>query len=143
MAVGSSACPHISTALEDQSIGSELASKYASVVAWNVHRTQNGRAAKRRKVRHLQSKSSNDLVQAQQIAAPTCGTCDSALSRPLACLQCSYIGCWHDGHATRHLKDAGHSFCELIMNNFLEYFLLKLHLNRHGRQNWIPVLLDV
>ena len=88
-----------------------------------------------------QSKSSNDLVQVQQIAAPTCGTCDSALSRPLACLRCSYIGCWHDGHATRHLKDAGHSFCEL--NDLLEYFLLNLHLNRHGCQNWIPFLLNV
>ena len=86
------------------------------------------------------SKSSSYLV-VQQIAAPTCGTCDVALSRPLACLHCSYVGCWQDGHATRHLKEAGHSFCEL--NTLLEYCLLNLYLNRHGCQNWIPVLLNM
>ena len=140
MVIGSSACLHISTALQDKSIGSELTKKYASVVAWNIHRTQNGRAAKRRKVRRLHNRN-RAVTHAQQIAAPTCGTCDSALSRPLACLHCSYIGCWHDGHAIRHLKEAGHSFSEL--NDLLEFCFLNLDLNRHGFQNRISFLLTV
>jgi N-formylglutamate amidohydrolase len=51
MVLDDSSCPHISAALQDQTIGSELAKKYASVVAWNVHHIQNARPAKRRKVR--------------------------------------------------------------------------------------------
>jgi hypothetical protein len=88
---------------------------------WSGHQTTKGTS-------FAHSKSSTYLI-AQEIAAPTCGTCSSALSRPLACLQCSYIGCWHDGHAIRHLKEAGHSFCEL--NNVFMYCLLNLYLNRH------------
>lgn len=40
-----------------------------------------------------------------------CGVCDLALSRPFACLHCDFAGCWLEGHALGHLRDAGHNFC--------------------------------
>lgn len=52
------------------------------------------------------------LSSREQIAAPTCGTCDIALSRPFVCSQCSYAGCWSDGHVVTHLKESAHLFCK-------------------------------
>lgn len=89
--VDSDLCPHIASAVEDTS----LMDKYSTVVKWQTHRTQITRhVSKRRK-----------------ITIPDCGTCNTVLARPFACLHCSYNGCWPSGHIQEHLKSAGHSFC--------------------------------
>ncbi|PPQ84018.1 LOW QUALITY PROTEIN: hypothetical protein CVT25_000564 [Psilocybe cyanescens] len=83
-------CPHISVALGEEVSDSDIAKKFKSVISWNTYRSQPVRPAKRRK-----------------IAAPVCGTCDISLSRPFACLHCSYAACWRDDHAVNHLRDSG------------------------------------
>ncbi|KAF8193361.1 hypothetical protein BJ912DRAFT_960846 [Pholiota molesta] len=102
MADGTSLCPHISGALNDKSLGDVIRKKYTSVVSWSAYRSQVLRPTKRRK-----------------IAAPTCGTCSSPLSRPIACLQCPYTGCWQDKHSIHHLRDTGHSFCADTKTGYL------------------------
>ncbi|KAF8151031.1 hypothetical protein B0H34DRAFT_731104 [Crassisporium funariophilum] len=94
MAAGTTECPHITNVLNGINTGIEFVKKYKSVISWNVHRSQTSRPTKRRK-----------------LAAPTCGTCNIHLSRPFACLHCSYAGCWSDHHVVKHLRDTGHDFC--------------------------------
>ncbi|KDR78670.1 hypothetical protein GALMADRAFT_244157 [Galerina marginata CBS 339.88] len=89
-----SSCFHISAALGDRTLENHISKKYTTVISWNAYRSQAIRPAKRRK-----------------IASPSCGTCEVSLSRPFACLYCSYTGCWQDGHVVQHLKEAGHQFC--------------------------------
>ncbi|KAF9558847.1 cysteine proteinase [Agrocybe pediades] len=90
-----SSCPHFSATLSDAGLASEITTKYNAVVAWYAHRSQTSpRPAKRRK-----------------ISVPTCGTCALSLSRPFACLHCTYTGCWHGGHVGQHLRDSDHQFC--------------------------------
>ncbi|KAF8813509.1 cysteine proteinase [Phlegmacium glaucopus] len=96
MMEAASNCSHIISALtaKDSEEEGEFVKKYKSVVSWYSHRTnQTHRPSKRRK-----------------IAAPTCGTCDIALARPFVCSQCSYAGCWSDGHVVSHLKESAHTF---------------------------------
>ncbi|KAK0222878.1 hypothetical protein EDD85DRAFT_860078 [Armillaria nabsnona] len=82
-------CSHIAAALTDESI----ISRYKKFVSWNVHQYQVVRSnAKRRK-----------------ISAPSCGICETLLSRPFVCLHCSFAGCWT--HILDHLTDAEHLFC--------------------------------
>ncbi|KAF9483191.1 cysteine proteinase [Pholiota conissans] len=102
MANGTSTCPHISYALNDKNLGDVIRKKYTSVVSWSAYRSNVLRPTKRRK-----------------IAAPTCGTCSAPLSRPIACLQCPYTGCWNDRHAAIHLRDTGHSFCADTKTGYL------------------------
>ncbi|KAF9048837.1 cysteine proteinase [Panaeolus papilionaceus] len=91
-------CSHISSILVlDDELKAFVTTKYTSVISWYASRTQNVRPTKRRK-----------------IAAPTCTTCDLSLSRPFACLQCNYVGCWSDNHVIRHLNDQGHYFCKFL-----------------------------
>ncbi|KAF8512245.1 hypothetical protein JB92DRAFT_3083359 [Gautieria morchelliformis] len=42
---------------------------------------------------------------------PACGICSFTLHRPFVCLECTFSGCWEDGHVTQHLHDSGHGFC--------------------------------
>ncbi|KJA25025.1 hypothetical protein HYPSUDRAFT_37935 [Hypholoma sublateritium FD-334 SS-4] len=96
-------CPHLVSVLADKTLGDVITKKYKSVVAWNAYRSlQVNRQNKRRK-----------------IAAPTCGTCDTPLSRPMACLQCPYAGCWQGGHSVQHLTQHGHSFCADTKTGYL------------------------
>ncbi|EDR13968.1 uncharacterized protein LACBIDRAFT_305245 [Laccaria bicolor S238N-H82] len=95
--MAASGCPHIAKHLGDVSTtgDTDFIQKYKTVVSWNVRYAQSVRnPAKRRKV-----------------FAPMCGVCDLALSRPFACLHCDFAGCWLEGHALGHLRDAGHNFC--------------------------------
>ncbi|KAH7928110.1 cysteine proteinase [Leucogyrophana mollusca] len=88
-------CSHFASALIDGAAKASILDKYKTVVAWQARRSQEASSpAKRRK-----------------ISAPTCGTCEVSLSRPFACLRCSYAGCWSEGHISDHLKGAGHAFC--------------------------------
>lgn len=88
---GAGECPHIADALAGDEM---LVAKYKSVVSWNVHKMAAARnPAKRRK-----------------LSAPQCGTCDMPLARPFACLHCSFIGCWSEGHTAAHLSAGRHSF---------------------------------
>ncbi|KZP22628.1 cysteine proteinase [Athelia psychrophila] len=88
-------CTHLRATLSDEADREKLIGKYKNVVAWNVNRTQDAlHAMKRRK-----------------ISSPSCDTCHLVLSRPLACLECSYAGCWVSGHTVSHLKDSNHGYC--------------------------------
>ncbi|KIK98025.1 hypothetical protein PAXRUDRAFT_824336 [Paxillus rubicundulus Ve08.2h10] len=88
-------CSHLVAVFADAPAREALLNKYKSVIAWHARRIQDtSPPAKRRKV-----------------SAPTCGTCNLTLSRPFACLSCSFGGCWSDGHITNHLKEVSHSFC--------------------------------
>ncbi|TFK22778.1 cysteine proteinase [Coprinopsis marcescibilis] len=88
-----STCPHIKAELGEN--GTTIITKYKTVLAWNVNRLQAVRTSAKRR----------------RIAAPSCGACGLALSRPLACLHCEFTGCWDNQHALEHLRDAEHSFC--------------------------------
>ncbi|KAI9566917.1 hypothetical protein HD554DRAFT_1077339 [Boletus coccyginus] len=88
-------CSHFAVLLADSRAGDGVLNKYKSVVAWHARRIQDtSPPAKRRKV-----------------SAPTCDTCNATLSRPFACLSCSFAGCWQSGHVTSHLHETSHSFC--------------------------------
>ncbi|KXN82983.1 Ubiquitin carboxyl-terminal hydrolase 22, partial [Leucoagaricus sp. SymC.cos] len=56
------------------------------------------------------------------VAAPTCGECNSALSRPVACLDCPFTGCWVDKHVQHHLERENHSFCLEVKSGCLFCF---------------------
>ncbi|KAF6756816.1 hypothetical protein DFP72DRAFT_963469, partial [Ephemerocybe angulata] len=88
-----STCPHIQAELAEN-FGEAIFPRYKQVLTWNVHRAQAVRAPKRRR-----------------IAAPVCGVCELALSRPFACLHCDKAFCWENGHAKSHLRHAKHMFC--------------------------------
>ncbi|KAI0749382.1 cysteine proteinase [Daedaleopsis nitida] len=88
-------CPHLSAVLADESDSAALLDRYKTVVKWNTYRLHEvAYPAKRRK-----------------IAPPECGVCAIALSRPFACLHCSFAGCWPEKHIKLHLQDRGHEFC--------------------------------
>ena len=79
----------------------------------------------------------------EQIAAPTCGTCDIALSRPFVCSQCSYAGCWSDGHVVAHLKESAHMFCKslhLLSSQAAEHAPYLVVINRCWCKKWICLL---
>lgn len=103
-------CEHVVEAFQNP----EVVNKYKAVVAWNLRKYQITRnPAKRRKVSTcLHYKGW--LTRRKQIAAPICGTCQTSLARPFACLFCDFTGCWTGGHIVNHLKEAEseHTFCE-------------------------------
>ncbi|KAI1797193.1 cysteine proteinase [Ganoderma leucocontextum] len=88
-------CPHIAAILSDESDSAALLRRYNTVVQWHAHHTHEvAYPAKRRKA-----------------TPPECGICQLSLSRPYACLYCSFAGCWQDKHIHHHLQDTGHNFC--------------------------------
>lgn len=88
-------CPHLRDVLLDISTREPFIQQYKSMIAWSMHRTSTLKhPTKRRK-----------------IAAPTCGDCGSTLARPIACTQCSFVGCWATKHVLHHLQRENHSFC--------------------------------
>lgn len=46
------------------------------------------------------------------------------MHRPFVCLSCGYAGCWNGEHATEHLADEGHPFCDYFL-------LLTLYIGAH------------
>ncbi|KAG6372247.1 hypothetical protein JVT61DRAFT_8049 [Boletus reticuloceps] len=120
-------CSHIAATLADPRVGVDVLSKYKTVAAWHARRIQDtSPPAKRRKVRlspyHFvpvgsfatpcPSTSQIHVVDlCPQVSAPTCDTCNATLSRPFACLSCSFAGCWQSGHVINHLHETAHSFC--------------------------------
>ena len=113
-AVGASNCSHITSTLTTED--GDFVKKYKSVVSWYSHRSNQTHCqpSKRRKASEMFSTLYFMLSSWEQIAAPTCGTCDIALSRPFVCSQCSYAGCWSDGHVVTHLKESAHLFCKSL-----------------------------
>ncbi|KAG6330328.1 hypothetical protein ID866_8763 [Astraeus odoratus] len=90
-------CSHISATLADPSKASGLKTKYKTVVAWYVRKTQDTVSAPPAKRR--------------RVAAPACDTCHLTLSRPFVCLSCPFAGCWVGGHIETHLAESSHPFC--------------------------------
>lgn len=85
----SSQCQHVEQVLE----GAIKIIK--AVVSWKCGRAyQRTSTSKRRK-----------------LDAPQCGTCSLTLFRPFVCLQCSFSGCWRDGHVAQHLAEKDHILC--------------------------------
>lgn len=111
----SGTCPHIAeSSLEPL----HISHKFKSMAVWNLRYSHSiSRPAKRRKV-GVPNEGICQIVRltGMQLAAPTCGTCDSPLPRPFACLRCSYSGCWRDGHVKRHLEETGHTLCTYLFH---------------------------
>ncbi|KZT02572.1 cysteine proteinase [Laetiporus sulphureus 93-53] len=85
-------CPHIpSSPAEFETVSRKL----AVIGNWNVKRSRSILcSAKRRKIGSL-----------------ICSKCDLTLSRPFACLHCSFSGCWNNGHVKEHLQESVHNYC--------------------------------
>ncbi|GJJ08288.1 hypothetical protein Clacol_002499 [Clathrus columnatus] len=89
---GPSQCPHV-----EQILGRDLGAVgiIKAIVSWKYGRIyQRISSSKRRKLQ-----------------APQCGICSLSLHRPFVCLQCSFSGCWRDGHVLQHLTEENHMFC--------------------------------
>ena len=111
-------CPHIAAAFAIEVSRLSMTKKYKAAIAWAATRGAESRTkqeppSKKRKT----SASSNANSDNMQMSVPSCGTCGITLHRPFICLDCSYGGCWHEGHVLSHLKDLGHRFCELYMSS--------------------------
>jgi hypothetical protein len=53
-------------------------------------------------------RESIDCARHVQVRPPTCGSCDEVLSRPAACLSCSFVGCLSSTHGKgAHLHEHG------------------------------------
>ncbi|KAL4074742.1 hypothetical protein V8B97DRAFT_1868021 [Scleroderma yunnanense] len=90
-------CTHIAVTLGDPSTAAVFKTKYKSVVAWYAQKTQEA--------------VSTPPAKRRRVAAPSCDTCHRTLSRPFACLSCSFAGCWTGEHIATHLIKSRHPFC--------------------------------
>ena len=108
-----SGCPHIAAVLVNDTEGAALLDRFSTVIKWNMHRNQSvAYPAKRRKVSRWLGLTIYALNSINlQISPPQCGVCNIALSRPYACLHCTFSACWRDDHIKQHLQDTGHDFC--------------------------------
>lgn len=106
-------CPHIISALSDEGERGMLVNKYKAAVAWSARRSHDAvHSAKRRKVRTPFTRDGFQQLICLQLSSPECGTCGVVMHRPFVCLSCGYAGCWNGEHATEHLADEGHPFCD-------------------------------
>lgn len=90
-------CTHIVAVLGDPSAATAFKTKYKTVVAWHAQK--------------IQDAISTPPAKRRRIAVPSCDTCHRTLSRPFACLSCSFAGCWTGEHIASHLIESGHPFC--------------------------------
>jgi ubiquitin carboxyl-terminal hydrolase 22/27/51 len=87
---------------------SKLEKRFTDVVRWGGV----SEGVKRRKVSYSQDvESTLRLTQircslsARQTISPACQSCESPLTRPWACLTCSYVGCMHLDAASSSSKN--------------------------------------
>ncbi|KAF8525841.1 cysteine proteinase [Hysterangium stoloniferum] len=87
-------CLHLEQLLVNDT-ESEIIKKFKAVISWKITRAY----------------EKTSQLKRRKLQMPTCGICSLTLHRPFVCLQCSFSGCWKDGHVIQHLEEKEHGFC--------------------------------